>query len=67
MIRKKFINFGAKDKGFDETLKVVEEKKAATKEILKVPLDVPTDFKGILKRIYYTELKKELKSLVGMK
>jgi len=63
----KFINFGGQGKGFDETLKIVEEKKAATKEILKVPLDIPTNFKSIMKRIFYTEMKKELKSLVGMK
>jgi hypothetical protein len=36
----KLLNFGAKEKGFDETLKVVDDKRAAVKEIMHVPLDI---------------------------
>jgi hypothetical protein len=63
----KMINFGAKDKGFAETLKVVEEKKAATREILKVPLEIPKDFKSVVKKVYYTDLIRDLKKWLGIK
>jgi len=48
----KFINFGARGKGFDSILKIVESKKAAMKEILNIPLVKSKDFKSVVKALW---------------
>ncbi len=63
----KLLNFGAQDKGLAEIVKIIKEKKAATKEILQVDLDIPKDFKSVVKQIFYTDLVKELKKWLGIK
>ncbi len=63
----KYAGLGREDKEIEETLDILERKNAVTRELLRVPLDTPKDFKSMVKNLFFKDFLKDLKSWLGVK